>query len=258
MNPNNPVSAEYLKESAKAAEALKQKTYERMEIEAGDSVLDAGCGVGVDTIKLVDFVGADGKVVGVDFDEVMLIEADKLIATHPLRERIFHEKGDVLNLAYADESFDAVRAERLLQVLPKLHEKRIVSELARVTKQAGRLVLADTDWASASVAMGDDALERRLLRFFGDVMRPNGYAGRNLFALLKEANFHEVNVDIFPMVSYSVAQTPFGAWLSKEALAHNIATKEEIEKWQSTLASLEAQGKFYSCVNMVVVSGVKK
>ncbi len=257
MNPNNPVDAKYLRESAKITDALKRKTYERMEIRSGACVLDAGCGVGVDTVRLVDLVGEGGRVIGVDADAGMLAEADRSVDSHPLKANISHEFGDVLALAYGDEYFDAVRAERLLQVLPKDYEKAVVAELARVLKSGGRLVIADTDWASASVAMGDDALERKLLRFFAESMRPNGYSGRNLFSLLVEAGLEDISVDIFPMVSYSAAQTPFGTWLSKEALAQNIADEGEITRWQEALQSLESQGRFYACVNMVIVSGRK-
>ena len=218
----------------------------------------AGCGVGVDTVRLADLVGKKGKVVGIDADNVMLAEADKTVADHPLKANIIHEAGDVLMLEYGDGTFDAVRAERLLQVLPKEKEQQIVSELVRVLKPGGRLVLADTDWASASVAMGDDALERKLLRFFAESMRPNGYAGRNMYTLLAQAGLEDLTVDIFPMVGHAVSLTPFGGeWFINGVKAAGIATGETMDAWTSRLSALESEGRFFSTVNMVVVSGKK-
>jgi len=258
MKSNNPVDAKYLRESARITEALKLKSYERMQIKAGDHVLDAGCGVGVDTVRLVDLVGAEGKVVGIDADHTMLEEAEKTIAGHPLYANICHEIGDVLDLKYEEGVFDAVRAERLLQVVPKEYEKRIVSELSRVLKPGGRLVLSDTDWASASLALGNDELERRALRFFAESMRPNGYAGRTMYGLMAEASLKDLKVDVFPLVAHVTALTPFGGeWFFNGLLEAKIASPEEVEFWKMRLDELEKNGSLFSTVNMVIVSGTK-
>lgn len=71
------VSAQYLKEAAQILQKFKERTYELMELQSGQHILDAGCGPGVDTIPLADYVGPQGSVTGVDIDSEMLDKANQ-------------------------------------------------------------------------------------------------------------------------------------------------------------------------------------
>ena len=78
----------------------------------------------------------------------------------------------------ADATFDACRAERLFQVLPRVVDpQQVCTEITRVLKPGGWLVALDADWGTWSMDSGEVELERRLARFFADHLRPNGYAG---------------------------------------------------------------------------------
>ena len=46
-------------------------------LQSGQHILDAGCGPGVDTIPLADYVGPQGSVTGVDIDSEMLDKANQ-------------------------------------------------------------------------------------------------------------------------------------------------------------------------------------
>jgi ubiquinone/menaquinone biosynthesis C-methylase UbiE len=58
---------------------LKSLSYESMRIERGHTVLDLGCGAGDDVRMLAGMVGPQGKVVGVDYSELMVGEAIKRV-----------------------------------------------------------------------------------------------------------------------------------------------------------------------------------
>jgi ubiquinone/menaquinone biosynthesis C-methylase UbiE len=54
---NGYVTSDYLEQVAEHMLDFKQLSYRHMEIEAGDWVLDLGCGPGVDTLPLAARVG---------------------------------------------------------------------------------------------------------------------------------------------------------------------------------------------------------
>ncbi len=252
------VSPDYLRKAAELTQQLKQCTYELMQLTEGVQVLDIGCGPGIDTIALARQVGVTGKVFGVDIDREMLQQADDYARQEGLSDRIKHREADVLGLPFDDVSLDACRAERLFQVLPARYvPQEVLQEICRVVKPGGGVVLADTDWATASVDYPDYELERRLMNYFAYSMRPNGIAGRQFYRLMLEAGLRDISINTFPMVLNDFSQTPFGQWLVDEAIKSGTATAEEMSAWLSTHQEESGQGRFYASVNMVVVSGMK-
>lgn len=254
---NGYVSSDYLKNAATRLRAFKDLTYCHMQISEGDTVVDVGCGPGVDTIPLAELVGSRGRVIGVDTDEKMLRDADQAAEQSELRDRITHQLGKAQSLPIDNNRVASCRAERLLQVLPADHADAIMREMLRVTKTGGRIVLADTDWVSASVDFSDSELERRLMTFFALRMRPDGIAGRRLFALCQQQGLTEIMIDIVPMLQLQLADTPFGPWLINTARTEDIITEDEGEQWLDELQRREEKQQFYACINMVIVSGTK-
>ena len=58
--PLGYTSPEYLRVLADMVQHIKQRSYEHMHIEAGQTLLDVGCGPGTDTISLAHLVGPRG------------------------------------------------------------------------------------------------------------------------------------------------------------------------------------------------------
>lgn len=252
------VSADYLRKVAELGRRIKRRSYELMEIEQGHHLLDVGCGPGVDTVAMGRLVGAEGRVVGVDIDEEMLQQADDAACEAGVERIVQHRQADVAALPFEGGSFDGCHAERLFQVLPASYDRNAVfAEMLRVVRAGGQLVIADTDWATASVNYPDSALERRLLHFLASHMRPNGYAGRELFAMFRQHNLQNIQIEHFPMVQCDYTQSPFGGWLCGEALAAGVATQAELDEWQRILTLQHECGCFYWSVNVVLVAGEK-
>lgn len=59
---------------------IRSKAVNRLELKPGDHALEIGCGTGRNLAPLVQAVGPDGHVYGVDLSEGMLTEARKLRA----------------------------------------------------------------------------------------------------------------------------------------------------------------------------------
>jgi SAM-dependent methyltransferase len=107
-------------------------------------VLDAGCGTGEKTLRLAKR-GFD--VVGVDFAPETVAEA-RATATHP---RVTIQQADLTALPFADGKFDAVVIWGVLMHVPDL--PRAISELCRVLRPGGRLVICDNNLHSLDVQL---------------------------------------------------------------------------------------------------------
>ena len=248
------VSAEYLQRMAAIAQTIKQASHKKMSIQQGDCVLDVGCGPGIDTLALAQWVGPTGKVIGIDTDANMLS-----IANNKAREQgsdgiVEHQQGSADSLPFSNDYFSSCHAERLLQVLPPALAAPVVSELKRVTQPQGRVVLADTDWGSFSINSTNTQLERTLVQFFAEQLRPNGYAGRQLFGLMHNNGFSNIDIEVHPLVHNTLKAVPL-EWLYKEANKKQVASQEVLEQWWQEVQQLSSEDKLFCTVNMVVVSG---
>ena len=251
------VSIEYLQRIAELGHAIKQTSFDRMAIVPGATVLDVGCGPGVDTVSLAERVGETGSVWGVDADDQMIAAATEAARLASLGHRISHYLASANALPFVDAACDSARAERLLQVLPKtIDPLTVVQELRRVVRPGGRLVLLDTDWGSFSLDATNCDLERQLTGYFASGLRPNGFAGRQLLRLCQTAKIQNLNVEVFPVVHNTCEHLPL-SWLVKEATTAAIASARDIQSWLQNLHEREAAGEFYACVNMVMVSGCR-
>ena len=74
-------------------------------------MLDVGCGTGDDVRAIAEIVGALGHVVGIDPSTAMIDESN----ARGLPSNATFGVGSAYTLPHADGSFDAVRADRVMQ-----------------------------------------------------------------------------------------------------------------------------------------------
>ena len=108
-------------------------------LEAGERVLDVGCGTGSLTFALPQ-VADVGRIDAVDYSEIY-VEAAKERNTDP---RIAIAQGDVCALAFEDGAFDRTLALLVLHFVPE--SEQALREMTRVTKPGG--TVAATVWDS--------------------------------------------------------------------------------------------------------------
>jgi ubiquinone/menaquinone biosynthesis C-methylase UbiE len=143
IQPKGYVNTDYLEVVGDFLKHLKQRTYTLMNILPGQIVLDVGCGPASDTIQLGRVVGPSGKVYGVDYDQAMIDEADQRADKAGVSGWVKHQRANSGSLPFESNTFDACRSERLFQHL--LDPERSLSEMTRVTKPGGWIVMLDTD-----------------------------------------------------------------------------------------------------------------
>ncbi len=111
------------------------------EIHPGETVADIGCGAGMDLLLAALRVGMSGRVIGVDMTEAMRERATEAAREIGLAGRIEIRSGDAESLPLADGSADVVISNGVLNLTTD--KERAFSEIERVLRPGGRLLLAD-------------------------------------------------------------------------------------------------------------------
>jgi SAM-dependent methyltransferase len=109
-------------------------------VDAGQVVLDLGCGAGTDLLIAAQMVGAEGRAIGVDMTHAMLERAQGSAAVMGLANVVLHESL-IESLPLPDESVDVVVSNGVIDLVPD--KDAVFSELDRVLRPGGRLQLAD-------------------------------------------------------------------------------------------------------------------
>ena len=109
-------------------------------VNEGESVLDIGCGSGVDTIFAAKMTGPTGKVVGIDLMPEMLLRAKENLTLANL-DNVTYEEASAERLSFTDKNFDVVISNGAFNLVPD--KAKALSEVFRVLKPGGRLMIAD-------------------------------------------------------------------------------------------------------------------
>lgn len=106
----------------------------------GETVLDLGCGAGIDLILAARRVGGSGRVIGVDMTEKMVEAARANVRRSGLPNvEVLH--GAIEQLPVEADSVDLVISNCVINLSPE--RSRVFAEIARVLRPGGRTVLSD-------------------------------------------------------------------------------------------------------------------
>lgn len=258
INNKGYVDPKFLRTMGNQLSHIKQVSYDLMNIQPGHRVLDLGCGPGVDTLNMASMVGCEGEVMGIDYDDNMVSEANNAAINAEVSDWVRHEQSEATQLSFDDNYFDACRSERLFEHLSD--PWRALNEMIRVTKPGGMIVVADTDWGSYSTANNELETERKLVRFLAESFLINGYSGRELYGLFNRQQLTDIVINVFPMVSTSLEFSRFGTQaerVEREALKAGVITYDELKRWLADLRISDTVGEYYSSVNMIMIAGRK-
>ena len=110
------------------------------DLSEGQTVLDIGCGAGLDLLLAAKQVGDSGHAIGVDMTTDMLART-QAAATSIGLQQVEVRQGDAEELPVESESVDVVISNGVINLTTD--KARAFSEIARVLKPGGRLQLAD-------------------------------------------------------------------------------------------------------------------
>lgn len=111
-----------------------------LELAPGETVLDLGCGAGLDSLIAAQAVGPEGRVIGIDVAEPMVALARANAGAVPVTNAEFHQAA-VEALPLDDASVDVAMANGIVNLSPE--KARALAEVFRVLRPGGRLVAAE-------------------------------------------------------------------------------------------------------------------
>lgn len=110
------------------------------DIPVGATVLDLGCGAGLDSLIAAQRVGSKGRVIGVDFSEAMLARARQAVEEVGI-DNVEYRHADAEKLPIEDGLTDVALVNGIFNLNPK--RDAIFRELVRVVRQGGAVYAAE-------------------------------------------------------------------------------------------------------------------
>jgi ubiquinone/menaquinone biosynthesis C-methylase UbiE len=171
-------------------------TLARLELPIGASVLDVGCGTGGTAILAAELVGREGRVIGVDLSERMVMRARAKARARGVRNAEFLV-ADMGELALPDEGYDAVISAFSIFFVADIEAQ--VRKLWRLVRPGGQLAL--TAWGPRSFEPAFSAWRRAVEQVrpgaVPDLLPRDRLAGvADVRGLLSEAGILEAEVVI--------------------------------------------------------------
>lgn len=171
---------------------------------AGSRVLEAGCGVGAQTLTLAGN-SPEARITSVDISEASVAEAKKRVESEGFSNVCF-QQGDIFNLSFEANSFDHVFVCFVLEHLSK--PIAALTVLKKVIKPGGTLTVIEGDHGS-TYFHPDSLNARSAIQCQVDLQKRSGgnaNIGRELFPLLSRAGYDFIKVS--PRMVYVDASRP--------------------------------------------------
>jgi ubiquinone/menaquinone biosynthesis C-methylase UbiE len=186
------------------AKTLEDLLHSDTLFNQGDQVLEAGCGVGAQTV-IVSKLNPGIQFTAIDISPESLRKAKALIDSSGITNVKFLP-ADIQRLPFADETFDHILVCFVLEHLSSPLNALI--ELKRVLKRKGKIIVIEGDHGSAY--FHPDSLEAQMaINSQIEIQKRRGgdaNIGRRLYPMLNDAAFNKVSVK--PLMVYADASNP--------------------------------------------------
>ncbi|HEY1419793.1 MAG TPA: methyltransferase domain-containing protein [Candidatus Dormibacteraeota bacterium] len=197
----DPREAERLHDQAKS---LVELLHWDTRYQQGEKVLEAGCGVGAQTVTLARN-SPQSVITSVDLSAASLAQARAAVEAAGL-DNVAFRQADIFNLPFPPESFDHVFVCFVLEHLTRPVEG--LQALGRLMKAGGTITVIEGDHGSAYFHPDSEYAQRAIDCLVKLQAGAGGDAliGRSLYPLVKEAGFGAVQVS--PRMVYVDSSRP--------------------------------------------------
>jgi len=220
------------------------KALARTYTEPGDTVLDVGCGFGIESFRLASAVRPDGKVKGVDKSAALIGRARKLASA--ARIPIDFQVGNAEALDFPDDAFDVSRVERVLVYLPD--PRQAVREMRRVTRPGGTISMIEPDFGTNVINFPDRNLARRIRDYECDVNVPHGLLMRDMSWILAELGVTDIRIETRLLVFPEDLAVDYFIQMGVNADNAGVISPAEREDWTAGIMDLKQSGRLFATI----------
>ncbi len=126
-------------------EPVRRRAVERLALQAGDTVLDVGCGTGLSLPLLQQAIGATGRIVGIEQSPEMVALARRRVAQHAWHNvELIEASARSARLGHIAPAADAAMFHFTHDIL---REPQALAHLMRHLRPGARLVASGLQWA---------------------------------------------------------------------------------------------------------------
>jgi arsenite methyltransferase len=215
--------------------------HEALGTRPGERVLDAGCGPGFYVSEVLERVGSEGSVVGIDASLAMLAVAARRCEGRP--NVTFHE-GDVTSLPVGDGEFDRALSVQVLEYVEDI--PAALGELFRVLRPRGHVLIWAVDWATVSWHSRDPERMRRVLAAWDEHLADPSLP-RTLAPAMRAAGFEDVELQGHAFATDDVTEQRYAGALVP--LMAGFVGTDEARDWADEQRELQRAGEsYFACV----------
>lgn len=189
---------------ADQAQTLTSLLHNDTRYPAGSTVLEAGCGIGAQTVILARN-SPEARITSIDISEESLAHAREAVRNAGITNVTF-QQADIFHLTFAPGSFDHIFVCFVLEHLAE--PEQALAALWLFLKEGGTLTVIEGDHGS-TFFHPEDPDARRAVQCLVDLQRQmgsNALIGRELFPLVTGAGYRDVHVS--PRMVYVDASRP--------------------------------------------------
>ena len=224
------------------------------EIQAGERVLEVGCGTGVLCRWLAQEKDLKNHVVGMDVNPFFLREAAEIAKREGLENVVSFREGSAEELPFEDNSFDVAFSSTVIQ---RVNADLMLPEMVRVTKPGGRIAVLGhahdmNRWINLPLG---PALKAKIESppWVEDRGNPMGCDDATLYQRFSRLGLS--NKKTFPFIS------TFSEGIRLQFLQGGILpslTAEEAAEWRAAADQAEADGTFFISTPFHCAVGTKE
>ena len=145
-------------------EPIRRELIAHLDIGEGDTVLEIGCGPGVNFGSIRDAIGEDGRLLAIDYSPEMITRAERRVEAHGW-ENVSVVRADATTADLGD-SYDAAVATLSLGVLPDVH--RAVRNVHSALEPGGVFGVLDLREFQSGPKRAVNPLLRGFLRWYAN------------------------------------------------------------------------------------------
>ena len=231
----------------------RQLVRDALGVAPGERIMDVGCGPGFYVAELLEHVGSDGSVVGIDSSQPMLAVAAHRSEGH---DNVSFHEGDATSLPVENASFDAALSVQVLEYVADV--PAALGEMYRALRPGGRLVVWDVDWATVSLHTTDLSRTERILRAWdGHLAHPS--LPQTLTAQLQAAGFEGVELEGHTFATSELDPDTYGGFLvpfiAQFVVGRDGISEDEANAWEAEQRELDKRSEFFfACIQFCFIA----